>query len=187
MRVVFALAFVFAVAPTVSATVCRQRVIHGHHDAVVVAPVLAVQAYGAAYDPGTGELAGQVKKLADSVERLERLLGQMLQGQPQPQALKQQKPEPQTADQQVLAAYVAALTKGGCVQCHADGTAKGGLTLMRDGKPAAISEVQAWRVTDRTCDVKAEDRMPPAKSKIEPWDDKDFGAWLTVRRLIVKQ
>lgn len=175
------LVLILAAVVTVDASTCRQRVVV-QHNAVVVPLVQAAIAVVPAYGAGAAYDAPDTKAIEDRLDRLEKLLQQLIDGKPSPvqvdpPANKAAATKPKlSARDEAAAGYVAFLNSNSCLKCHGQNGAKGGLVLARDGKIAKLTAEQREALVTATYFG----TMPPKKflddNKLKPVDDQGHAA-----------
>ena len=139
---------------------------------VVAVPVLAAYAvpvYGAGYSQQSPELVDLLRRILDTLERLERKIDGQQAALP---------PVPVNA---------VALFEGSCLKCHQTNTAEkqgGGLVLFetdaegKGGTLAPLSLEQKKRIRTR---VEVARNMPPGKP-LDPLQAKTLVEWLTANK-----
>ena len=152
---------IFAACPSVKRVQVQQ----------VAVPVLAyaIPTYGASYGQQSPELVDLLRRILDTLERLERKIDGQQAAMP---------PAPVNA---------VALFEGSCLKCHQSNTAEkqgGGLVLFetdaegKGGTLAPLSLEQKKRIKTR---VEVARNMPPGKP-LDPLQAKSLVEWLTANK-----
>lgn len=166
------------VASQVEASCRRTVVVHRNVavvNAVVATPIIAavpVPLFAAGYNPAAFHQGSQHQgnpELEKKVDKLIEVLTQLLQQGKQPAdppVTAQQKPQPKQNGLTFLS------DANRCGKCHTGPASKGKLDLSNGLRGLDVRQLAL--VALLTQDPKAEDAMPPPKSKVAPLNDDEY-------------